>query len=237
VQHYEREAAKNWNKFYQNHGTNFFNDRHYLSKAFPEEFREITAETCLVEIGCGVGNNILPLLEHNPNWRVWGYDLSQVAVDLMQQDKRFDPARACGGVWDVSQTTVVPPVQGIADICTLLFCLSAISPEKHLTAVQNIAATLKPGGVLVVRDYGRYDEAQLKLGTSRAKRLGDNFYVKSDGTRCFYFSLQDLQDLFRNGVGLEVLELKYVRRIYQNRAKNQQRRRVWVQGRFRKPLL
>ena len=104
------------------------------------------------------------------------------------------------------------------------------------TAARNVAATLKPGGVLVLRDYGRYDEAQLKLGVSRAKRLGENFYVKSDGTRCFYFDLQHLEQLLVEEAGLEALELKYVRRIYQNRAKDEQRRRVWVQGRFRKPI-
>lgn len=236
VQHYEREAARNWNKFYQHHGTNFFNDRHYLSKAFPDEFPDSKETRNLVEIGCGVGNSILPLLEEDSTWKVWGYDLAKVAVDLMQKDPRFDPSRAIGGVWDISQDNTPPPVVRVADVVTLLFCLSAIAPGKMEVAVRNVAATLKPGGVLVFRDYGRYDEAQLKLGASRAKRLGDNFYVKSDGTRCFYFTVEHLQQLLVEEAGLEVLEVKYVRRIYQNRAKDEQRRRVWVQGRFRKPL-
>jgi methyltransferase-like protein 6 len=234
IQFYEKEAAKSWDTFYQHHGTNFFNDRHYLSKAFPEEFGETKEARSLVEIGCGVGNNILPLLEQNPSWKVWGYDISKVAVDLMQQEARFDTTRATGGVWDIASTSI-PPVIDVADICTLLFCLSAISPEKMRIAACNVASTLKPGGVLVLRDYGRFDEAQLKLGVQRAKRLGENFYVKSDGTRCFYFSLEDVQQLFVEHAGLEVLELKLICRMYQNRAKDEQRRRVWVQGRFRKP--
>ncbi|KAI2501104.1 methyltransferase domain-containing protein [Fragilaria crotonensis] len=240
VQFYEKEAAKSWDTFYQHHGTKFFNDRHYLSKAFPEEFGDAssssgTASKCLVEIGCGVGNNILPLLEHNPTWKVWGYDLSKVAVTLMQQDARFDSNRATAGVWDIASSDPAP-ISAVADVCTLLFCLSAISPEKMKTAASNVATTLRPGGVLVLRDYGRFDEAQLKLGVQRAKRLGENFYVKSDGTRCFYFALEDLEALFVTHAGLEVLELTHIRRKYQNRANGEHRRRVWVQGRFRKPF-
>jgi methyltransferase-like protein 6 len=105
------------------------------------------------------------------------------------------------------------------------------------TAARHVAATMKHGGVLVIRDYGRYDEAQLKLGVSRAKRLSDNFYVKSDGTRCYYFSLEDMEQLFVDHAGLRILELKYICRVYENRAKDEKRRRIWVQGRFQKPTL
>ncbi len=135
-------------------------------------------------------------------------------------------------------------LQSSSNISLLLFVLSAISPSKMKQAAHNVASTLKPGGILLLRDYGRYDEAQIKLGTSRNKRLGDNFYVKNDNTRCYYFSIEDMRQLFGSsdddncdGAGLEILELKYVQRVYRNRANEASRRRVWVQGRFRKPLL
>lgn len=233
VQRYEKEAAKSWNRFYQRHQTNFFKDRHYLPKDFPNDFNEDIPKT-LVEIGCGVGNCILPLLEQFPKWTIWGFDLSQVGVHLMMQDDRFTGAgdRAGAGVWDISNTDEPNPSSGVSDITTLLFCLSAISPSKMTTACNNVMKTLKPGGILIFRDYGRYDEAQLKLGSSRAKLLAENFYVKSDGTRCYYFDLDDVKRLF---TGLEILELSYLRRVYENRLEQGQRRRVWVQGRFRKP--
>ncbi len=89
----------------------------------------------------------------------------------------------------------------------------------------------------IVHSYGRYDEAQLKLGSSRGKRLSENFYVKHDSTRVYYFDLEDLDRLFgARGAGLEVIELKYIRRVYKNRSDDTERRRVWVQARFRKPL-
>jgi methyltransferase-like protein 6 len=101
-------------------------------------------------------------------------------------------------------------------------------------AARNVASSLRPGGVLVFRDYGRYDEAQMKLGVSRNKQLKDNFYRKHDGTKCYYFTLEELEDLFKQA-GLEVLDLKYLRRVVRNNATGETRRRVWASGRFIKP--
>jgi tRNAThr (cytosine32-N3)-methyltransferase len=369
IDKYEKDAQLHWNNFYTSHETKFFKDRHYLNKAFPDEFSIVYAinsnrdddnnqmvdvETKIVEsdenfviteIGCGVGNTVLPLLELDPfilttptststtfktnqknnydstNTRtnetksttiikekkklvIWGLDFSSVAIDLLQKDKRYinatslsstisssstDSDRARAQVWDITTThpkdivtTTIHPLsssslkskyttlpkhdnqlclESSSDISLLLFVLSAISPSKMKQAAHNVARTLKPGGILLLRDYGRYDEAQIKLGTSRNKRLGDNFYVKNDNTRCYYFSIEDVRHLFGSchtttsssssstvsndngdddcddGAGLEILELKYIQRVYRNRADEASRRRVWVQGRFRKPLL
>jgi methyltransferase-like protein 6 len=236
-------AGEIWNKFYRDHGTRFFKDRHYLVKAFSSEFApDHEAQKTLVEIGCGVGNALLPLLEDkHSQWNViHGLDISHEAVNLLRADSRFvqcneeDDNRAVyGHVCDISAELPSCCV-GIADVTTLLFCLSAINPLAMQQAVRNVVSALKPGGVLVLRDYGRYDEAQMKLGLSRNKLVEENFYRKHDGTKCFYFTLEDIERLF-SGVGLETLELKYLRRQYRNNALRETRRRVWVQGRFRKP--
>ena len=200
----------------------------------------------MVEIGCGVGNAILPLLEvgeSEGNWDVvHGLDISREAILILRKDPRFvsfnetGPTirKAYGHVCDISRE--FPPLcSGISDVTTLIFCLSAIDPARHAEAAKHVVDTLKPGGVLVFRDYGRYDEAQMKLGTSRSKRIKENFYRKHDGTKCYYFELENLQRLFRDILGMHAIELKYLRRVYDNKATTQVRRRIWVQGRFRKP--
>jgi len=320
IDKYEKDAQLHWNNFYSSHETNFFKDRHYLHKAFPDDFgilyqnnigngddyqkeRRIVVNSMsesftITEIGCGVGNTVLPLLELDPfvyikkssssdnsdhdnvaniyekkELFIWGLDFSSVAIELLKKDTRYINAttetidRARAQVWDITTThpkdiyaskvvssqpsqskEVLQCLESSSNISLLLFVLSAISPDRMMQAAKNVASTLKPGGILVLRDYGRYDEAQIKLGTSRNKRLSDNFYVKHDGTRCYYFTTEDIDRLFGQkkksdcneeeyeGAGLEVLQLKYVQRLYKNRADDATRRRVWVQARFRNPL-
>jgi SAM-dependent methyltransferase len=253
------ENGDAWNRFYSQHRANFFKDRYYLTTAFPEEFgnnnrtnevyqRNEQQFPCLVEIGCGVGNTMLPLLEDTTTdssrkkWTVYGFDLSGVAIDLLRQDARFQKAarqgRAFAAVVDIScGEDDLERYVGIATVASLVFCLSAMDPhQQQPRAVRNAVSTLQPGGVLVFRDYGRYDEAQLKLGTQRQKQLGDSFYRKQDGTKCYYFTLSDLEDLFVKEAGMEVLELQYIKRVYTNRSTGAIRRRIWVQARFRKPM-
>lgn len=282
---FRRNASTNWNSFYDKNQTNFFKDRHYLHKAFPAEFGwlYVDSNACeedknnrhqhhsildnnitVAEIGCGVGNAILPLLEQHtelihkkqtrsssdddnvriPQLQIHCLDFAPTAIHLLKLDPRFQSAakegRATAHVYDLSSTHPSQVnLENTADVAILLFCLSAIGPHPSAAlsrASRHVIDILKPGGTLVIRDYGRLDEAQMKLSRGE-KKIDENFYRKGDGTGCYYFELQDLKDLFVNDQnGLELLELEYIQRVYRNRGDNSTRRRVWIQGRFRKPV-
>lgn len=44
-----------------------------------------------------------------------------------------------------------------SDLVTLIFCLSAISPENYPRVIKKIYNFMKPGAIIYYRDYGKYD--------------------------------------------------------------------------------
>lgn len=47
---------------------------------------------------------------------------------------------------------------------------------------------LKKGGVLLFRDYAEGDMAQVRFESEGVSKIADNFHVRGDGTRAYYFS-------------------------------------------------
>lgn len=221
---FETQAHKMWDLFYKRNTTHFYKDRHYLTREFPE----LLTARVIREAGCGVGNAVFPLLEECPEARVQACDFSAKAIELMRGSENYNEARIESAVWDISAS---PVPFGPCDAVMLMFALSAISPERHFDAVRNATAGLEIGGVVVVRDYALYDMAQLRLAEKKRCKLGTNFYLKTDGTRVFYFSKESLRSLFAD-FQEEQNDLHY--RLIENRKEGKAMHRVWIQAKFRR---
>ena len=193
-----------------------------------------------LEVGCGAGNTAFPLLAVDPTATVFCCDFSERAVDLVRRRVATLPAeqrsRVRPFVCDVSREPLadVVPV-GAVDVCTMVFVLSAISPDRFADTLRNISSVMRADrrGRVLVRDYAEGDLAQIRFERDGldGRKLGENFYVRGDGTRAYYFAPKTLKELFdARGMALEVMDVH--QRAITNRSRGVRMLRRWVQASF-----
>ncbi|KAG1863566.1 S-adenosyl-L-methionine-dependent methyltransferase [Suillus subalutaceus] len=201
---YNAKPAKYWDNFYKTNADNFFRNRKWLHLEFPELLTAAepdAGDITICEIGCGAGNAAFPLLtaNQNPNLIIRAYDYSSHAVKLVQTNALYSSppiGKIEAAVWDLSSLDTLPPgvEPGTVDITILVFVLSALHPDEWGKAIANIHKMLKPGGLVLFRDYGRHDLTQLRFKSGRL--LEDNFYIRGDKTRVYFFELDELALIF-----------------------------------------
>lgn len=252
---FNERPEKWWDKFYSNNRANFFKDRKWLVQEFPilgEVTKENYGACTVLEVGAGAGNTAFPLLtmNRNPDLRVHACDYSKKAIEVMRNAKEYvqqgEPATLRADVWDAASDDLPPGLQeGKVDLILMIFIFSALSPRQWEQAVRNIYRLLKPGGEVLFRDYGRGDLAQVRF--KKGRYLEDNFYVRGDGTRVYFFEENELRNIWTGqafgkrtsstvdeGPAFEIVNLAVDRRMLVNRQRKLKMYRCWMQGRFRK---
>uniref|UniRef100_UPI003AAFCEEB tRNA N(3)-methylcytidine methyltransferase METTL6 isoform X2 n=1 Tax=Centroberyx gerrardi TaxID=166262 RepID=UPI003AAFCEEB len=150
-----------------------------------------------------------------------------------EQNPLYRPERCSAFQCDLIRDDLRENVpEGSVDVVTLIFVLSAIHPDKMRLALENISRVLKPGGVVLFRDYGLFDHAMLRF--KAGNKLGENFYVRQDGTRSYFFSKELLAELFE-AAGLRSAANDYVLRETVNKKEGLCVPRVFLQSKFTKP--
>lgn len=275
AQRFNSNPEKWWNRFYANNTVNFFKDRKWLVQEFPvlgECMRKGAGKKTVLEVGAGAGNTALPVLRasENEGLEVWACDFSRKAVELLEGTKEYvDPegsgvkGRLVPRVWDITLPCLPDGLEsGSVDVVMLVFIFSALAPTQWKSAIRNVWLALKPGGEVCFRDYGRGDLAQVRF--KKGRWLAENFYVRGDGTRVYFFEEEKLRELWggkfpdtrqdeehapktdiAEEVGVEedrelptfnILSLGVDRRLLVNRKKELQMLRCWIQGKFQKSL-
>lgn len=180
----EKDAKRHWDIFYKRNETKFFRDRHWTTREFQELINfDVGKEIKFLELGCGVGNMVFPLVEEGySNFYFYACDFSPRAVEFVKSNKLFNENRMKAFCADLTTDDLFKNVpEESIDITSLIFVLSAIHPESWWQVAKVAYRALRPGGVLLFRDYGRYDMAQLRFKPGH--KISDNFYMRQDGTR------------------------------------------------------
>ncbi|KAF5225580.1 hypothetical protein ECC02_001344 [Trypanosoma cruzi] len=249
---------EHWDVYYRHNTVNGYRDRHYIISEFHElrETLERLKEESLLpatdiiwmEVGCGVGNAILPILEEYGEvngWRLVGFDISFVAIALLQEKRHslpencqkklsfcvLDPAEEDISVAGSPSVSPLAIAESSVNFVSMIFVLCSIPVEKHLVVLRRVAFCMAEGGIIFFRDYCVNDHAEKRFGTHR--RVEENTFTRSNGTLSHFFSLAEVRQLFQES-GFEEVELLVVEREMVNRKKGTSMYRKFLQGRFRK---
>jgi Ran GTPase-activating protein (RanGAP) involved in mRNA processing and transport len=222
-------AEQTWNSFYSinSSGANY-KMRNYIGTEFQRQFGRHRGPLHLVEVGCGHGSTLLPLVTELSSTTGAGKyhatDVSSVALERLRTAGLPKSFTLTASLWDI----VHPPPQALVranHMCLAIFTLSALHPRDHAAALMNMAAALvEEGGLILFRDYALHDDTQYKR---IANKISENFFRRKDGTYAFYFTPAYVKLLAAQcGFVIEEVEVHTVSN--ENRKTSDVRRRCFI---------
>ncbi|KAK0545160.1 hypothetical protein OC844_007388 [Tilletia horrida] len=205
----------------------------------------------LLEVGCGVGNTVYPLLEKSEALKVHCCDFSPRAVDFVKLHPLYKEDRVHAFVHDLAfpeqplHKIVTKHPIGPPTVVTMFFVLSAVPPEHHLEVLQSLAACLRLSGehnqetVLLFRDYAYLDLAQVRFHARADAAYRDPallseehpYYRRGDGTLTYFFEEERLKKLAEQA-GLEGA-VEVLCKVKINRKLDSRMERRFIQARWR----
>ncbi|XP_005393292.2 PREDICTED: methyltransferase-like protein 8 isoform X1 [Chinchilla lanigera] len=236
--HYEKSSGSSDGQSKRESGCPSLNSREHGKGLLKTQlFPGSHATFRILEVGCGAGNSVFPILntlQNTPEFFLYCCDFAPGAVELIKSHSSYRASQCCAFVHDVCDDgSPYPFPDSSLDVVVLVFVLSSIHPDRMQGVVNRLSKLLKPGGMLLFRDHGRYDTAQLRFKKGRC--LSENFYVRGDGTRAYFFTKGEVCRMFCKA-GLDEKQNLVDHRLQVNRKKQVKMHRVWIQGKFQKPL-
>ncbi|KAH7662896.1 tRNA(Thr) (cytosine(32)-N(3))-methyltransferase protein [Dioscorea alata] len=172
--------ADSWRSFHRRHSSGkFFKERRYLLEEFPE-LRRSDSFAKVLEVGCGNGSTVLPILRTEVVERAKEIISSTIGIS---SEQRFHPflldfsvnkfpewlfCSSCQNSPSRNQSSSSADAEekmmmltdtkaqcciGGVDFVTLIFTLSAVPLQNMPFVLAECYSTLKPGCLLLFRDY------------------------------------------------------------------------------------
>lgn len=246
-----------WESFHRRHSrVTFFKERRYVLAEFPELARN-EGPLLILEVGCGTGSACIPILRGNAAARVVACDCSAAAVggaraavaaaigpdEASQRFASFVHDVTSGNLRGILQPRLAGASKpaavstdgdaGLPHVVLLMFTLSAMEPRSMAAAARELHSVLRPGGLLLFRDYGLYDMSMLRF--HGRQRLDERFYRRDDGTLVTFFTTAEVCKLFCEA-GFVQVENEFCCVQHRNRSTGVELKRVFVHAKFVKAL-
>ncbi|BHF58392.1 ribosome bioproteinsis protein tsr3 [Sparganum proliferum] len=162
-----QEAGRNWDRFYNRNGARFFKDRHWTTREFAELTKFVepgSDQMVILEVGCGVGNFIFPLLENTYSGSqsdstvqpttgplkgsksviIYACDISPKAVIMVRQHPLFSEDYASAFICDISVEGALLGALADAPKPTLLDRPSLFNPGFDLATLIFVLSAINP---------------------------------------------------------------------------------------------
>lgn len=236
------QYSSKWEEFHYNHSAGrFFKEKRYLTIAFPRLLEEDPTWNGLAhkigEIGCGCGSAMIPVLRANSRAQAMACDVSETAIkvfDRMCSTAGIDRQRLDLFVHAAGSGNGTSPFkENDLDTMMIIFTLSAFHPDQMGAVLKEAWTALKPGGMVLFRDYGMYDMAQLRFSGEQLIDSEALVYRRADGTLSHFFSKDNSQHIFQQA-GFSCIDCRYVTTYVINKKKSTKMRRVYIHGVFQK---
>ena len=101
---FEERPAAFWDDFFGKHQAKFFKPRNYITACFPQ-LKQADSTDCpvVLDVGCGAGSTLVPMLRANAKLRVFGCDFSERAVECAREQTTFAADRCSIFRADITQ--------------------------------------------------------------------------------------------------------------------------------------
>lgn len=161
----------------------------WLECSFGEEIKKYIeqCDTSIIDIGCGIGNNTLYLLEKGK--KVIPCDYSLVAIQSI--NRNFPELNNNAQHFDM--TNGFPFENSFTDIIICDLSIHYFTEKTTFKVIEEIKRVLKPNGILLARVNSMEDD---KFGAGQGQEIEHHLYKGKNGRYKRFFDKNDIRHFF-----------------------------------------
>jgi ubiquinone/menaquinone biosynthesis C-methylase UbiE len=137
----------------------------------------------VLELGCGGGRLLLPVLRHGTAKILVGVDFSRTAMMQLNKD--------AAGTLVQADAAILPFREGVFDVVLCRHLLGHLMEDGRKAAAAEVLRTLRKGGMALIEVFSAADAR-----SGKGKRIEEGTFLRGDGITHHYFMEEEVRGLF-----------------------------------------